>query len=592
LIIADINLPDGTAFALLEGNLERQSWPVLVMTSYGDEEMAVKAIKSGALDYIVKSTDTFRNIEHVVKRNLRDWNIFQKSRENERKFRVLFETMAQGVVYQNIHGKVISANPASEKIIGLTLEQMKNTSSFDPQWKTIHEDGSIFSGETHPAVVALHTGLPVKDTIMGILHPQKNEYTWILINAIPQFKENEVKPYQVFTTFTDITELKLAENELKKAKEKAEESDRLKSVFLANMSHEIRTPMNGILGFADLLKMPQLSEESQKKYIEAIEISGKRMLDIINDLIDISRIEAGQVEARKEKTDILVLLEEILMFFSPESENKGINLKLNVSLPSDEFFVETDKTKLAQIVINLIKNALKFTKSGGYIELGCYLKNVSHLYFYVKDSGVGIKKELQDKVFERFRQGENSREYEGVGLGLAISKAYVQLLGGEIGIDSKEGKGSLFFFTIPFNSHFAPSDLSADKSPDTFGVLPCISVLIAEDDEISYVLLRESLKLKNINTYRARNGQEAVEMIRNQSDINLVLMDIKMPVMGGIEATKLIKEIKPRTPVIVQSAYANQSEIQQTYQAGCDDYMTKPININVLFNKIFTYCRY
>ena len=311
--------------------------------------MAVKAIKSGALDYIVKSPEVFKNIEHVVKRNLRDWNNFQKSRENERKFRVLFETMAQGVVYQNKQGEIISANPAAEKILGFTMEQMKNTTSWDSKWKAIHEDGSVFSGEMHPAVVALQTGLPVRDTIMGIFNPQKNEYTWLLINAIPQFKGDEAKPYQVFTTFTDITLLKLYEDELKKAKEKAEESDRLKSVFLANMSHEIRTPMNGILGFADLLKIPQLSEESQKKYIDAIELSGKRMLDIINDLIDISKIEAGQVEARKERTEIHALLDELILFFTPESEIRGIDLRLNVQLPSDEFFIETDKTKLAQI---------------------------------------------------------------------------------------------------------------------------------------------------------------------------------------------------------------------------------------------------
>jgi CheY-like chemotaxis protein len=214
------------------------------------------------------------------------------------------------------------------------------------------------------------------------------------------------------------------------------------------------------------------------------------------------------------------------------------------------------------------------------------------MYFYVKDSGIGINKELQDKIFDRFRQGENSKEIEGVGLGLAISKSYIEMLGGKIGVDSKPGKGSVFYFTLPFASHISQAEPAKEDSADMAGIMPCITVLIAEDDEISYVLLRESLRLKNIVTYRAKNGQEAVDMIKNQSDISLVLMDIKMPVMGGIEATRLIKEIRPKTPVIIQSAYASQSEIQQTYLAGCDDYMTKPVNINALFNKIYSYCRY
>jgi CheY-like chemotaxis protein/two-component sensor histidine kinase len=338
--------------------------------------------------------------------------------------------------------------------------------------------------------------------------------------------------------------------------------------------------------------LPQLSEESQKKYIDAIELSGKRMLDIINDLIDISRIDAGQVEARKEKTDIRGLLNELILFFTLESETRGIELRLNVELPTYDFIIETDKTKLAQVITNLVKNALKFTGKGGYIEVGCNLNDLCHLYFYVRDSGSGIRKELHDKIFERFRQGENPGEMDGVGLGLAISKAYVELLGGKIGIESKEGKGSLFFFTLPFNSRVNEEPVSKEESAVLPGTMPSFKVLIAEDDEISYVLLREALKLKNIHTCRAKNGQEAVDLIKEQPDINLVLMDIKMPVMGGIEATRLIKEISPDTPVIVQSAYANQSEIQQTYLAGCDDYLTKPINLNILFSKIYTHCKF
>ena len=455
IVIADINLPDGTAFSILNGNIEKQPWPVIVMTSYGDEEMAVKAIKSGALDYIVKSPETFRNIDHVVRRNLREWKNIQKSLENEKKFRMLFEKMAQGVIYQDVNGKIIAANSAAEKITGYTLEQMQESSFFDSPWVSINNDGSITQGETHPALVALRFGSPVSDKVMGIFHLQTDKFVWLLVSAVPQFRGNDPEPYEVFTTLTDITDLKLTELKLKEAKARAEESDRLKSVFLANMSHEIRTPMNGILGFADLLREPEISTEEQKMYIEVINSSGKRMLDIINDLIDISRIEAGQIEIKKENVNILSLLGELLEFFTPEAEEKGIRIENNLQLPSEGFYIETDRTKVAQVITNLIKNALKFTVKSGTIELGCRVQDNYNLYFFVKDSGEGIRKELQDKIFERFRQGDKANEHEGVGLGLAISKAYVEMLGGRIGLESEPGKGSVFFFTLPYTGQIS-----------------------------------------------------------------------------------------------------------------------------------------
>lgn len=588
LVIADMNLPDGTAFDLLKGKVESQPWPVVVMTSFGDEETAVKAIKSGAMDYIVKSTEAFRNIEHVITRNLREWRNIQKRRESEKKFQMLFETMAQGVIYYNVQMEVIAANSAAEKVFGLSLEQMQNKPFFGPGVRIVYEDGSILTENEHPALLSLNSGLVVKDTVLGINHPQNHDVKWLLVNAIPQFKENEKKPFQVFLTFTDITELKRTELELKKAKEKAEESDRLKSVFVANISHEIRTPMNGILGFAELLKLPEITKDSMEEYLEVIEASGKRMLNIINDLIDISRIEAGQIEIRKENTNIQELLTQMMLLFKTESDKKGIALKLNIQLPYKEYRVETDETRLSQIITNLLKNALKFTKNG-YIELGCKINDFDYLHFYVKDTGSGIRKELQDKIFERFRQGDFADQYEGVGLGLAISKAYVELLGGRIWIDSQPGKGSVFYFEIPI-ANKKPAKTLMKGQENIVKSIPCLSILVAEDDEISFLFLKEALKRVGVVVYRAKNGSEAVNMIKNQSNINMVIMDIKMPVMTGIEATRHIKEISPGTPVIIQSAYANQKEIQNSFEAGCDDYITKPIDLKTLLNKISLYC--
>ena len=252
-----------------------------------------------------------------------------------------------------------------------------------------------------------------------------------------------------------ITVLQNKEVELRNAKEKAEESDRLKSAFLANMSHEIRTPMNGILGFADLLKKPDLSGENQRKYISIIEKSGKRMLNIINDIVDISKIEAGLMEFNMKETNVNEQIEYTYTFFKPESEAKGIKLSLKNSLPAAEATIKTDREKLYAILTNLVKNAIKYTKEGA-IEFGYNLKKdkeAAELEFYVKDTGIGIMKDRQDAVFERFIQADiyDKMAHQGGGLGLAITKSYVEMLGGKIWIESEEGKGSTFYFTLPYS---------------------------------------------------------------------------------------------------------------------------------------------
>ncbi|HLN54766.1 MAG TPA: response regulator [Bacteroidales bacterium] len=587
LVIADINLPDGSSLSILRGDIESQPWPVLIMTSFGDEEIAVKAIKSGALDYIVKSPEAFNNIRHVVKRNLREWRNIQKSRESERKFRILFETMDQGVIYLDSTGHITAANSAAEKITGYALEEMQDMPFFNPgPWLNIDPDGSFVRCETHPAAIAMRSGTAVRERVMGIQNPKTDRFVWMLVSAIPQFRKGGSEPYQVFTTFTDISQLKEVENELIKARKKAEESDRLKSVFMANMSHEIRTPMNGILGFAELLKTPELSGESQKMYIEAITMSGKRMLDIINDLIDISRIEAGQTDLRKENTDMPVLIRELILFFRPEADKKGIYLRSQNELQDESSLIVTDKTKVAQVITNLIKNALKFTPRDGLVEVGCRLHDDHNLLVYVKDTGMGVRKELQGKIFERFRQGDGADVQEGVGLGLAISKAYVDMLGGRIGLDSEPGKGSIFYFTLPLTPGTESKAARAPEQRTETETVEGQCILVAEDDDLSYTLLKEALSRSNIVTCRAKTGKEAVELVKNKDNISLVLMDIRLPELNGMDATREIKKIKPEIAVIAQSAYISQSDIKSALDSGCDDYITKPIDIRLLLNKI------
>jgi signal transduction histidine kinase len=249
----------------------------------------------------------------------------------------------------------------------------------------------------------------------------------------------------------DITQRKKMVEDLVAAKEKAEEHDRLKSAFLANMSHEIRTPMNGILGFAEILKEPGLTGGEQKEFIEIIENSGKRMLDTLNDLIDISQIETGQVKTYITETNLNGQLSDIFNFFKPQAEIKGLQLTLKDMLPVSPAVIKTDRAKLDSILANLVKNAIKFTDKGA-IELGCRQKG-SFLEFYVRDTGIGVPPGRHEAIFNRFEQAqpEHKNAYQGAGLGLAISKSYVEMLGGEIRLESEEGHGSTFFFTLPFN---------------------------------------------------------------------------------------------------------------------------------------------
>jgi signal transduction histidine kinase len=375
------------------------------------------------------------------------------------------------------------------------------------------------------------------------------------------------------------------------AKEKAEESDRLKSAFLANMSHEIRTPMNGILGFADLLKQPGLTGERQQNYIQIIKKSGLRMLNIINDIIDISKIESGLVKADIIETNINQQIEYIYTFFKPEALEKGLKLSAISSLPSDQVNIRTDREKLYAILTNLVKNALKHTHQGT-VEFGYKLKAVNNnpqLEFFVKDTGIGVPKGRQEAIFKRFVQADitDKMAYQGAGLGLSISKAYVEMLGGRIWVDSEEGKGATFYFTLPYNIITAPvTDIESDETP----IMPFsksehvrkLTILIAEDDIVSQMLLDNILKLFAKTILIAVNGIDAVNICRNIPDIDLVLMDIQMPLMNGYDATRKIRDFNKDVIIIAQTAYGLAGDRTKSIEAGCNDYISKPIDAKEL----------
>ena len=427
------------------------------------------------------------------------------------------------------------------------------------------------------------------------LRNASGDYRWIEDLGVPNYKSDGEFIGYLGHCF-DITEQKSLEYELMKAKNKAEESDRLKSAFLANMSHEIRTPMNGILGFAGLLKEPMLSGEEQLEYIDIIEQSGNRMLNIINDIVSISKVESGQMEVSIKETNINEQIEYIYTFFRPEAEKNGIKLYVKNSLPSKKTIIKSDREKIYAILTNLVKNALKFTHTG-IIKFGFSPKTKgesSELEFYVKDTGIGINPEHQKFIFERFRQIDDSlkRNYEGAGLGLAISKAYVELLGGKIWVESKQGIGSTFYFTIPYNRESQSDDNTPNiKSADSAKYhvdpeVPRFKILIVEDDETNLKLITATVKTFCNKILKAKTGIEAVEACHNNPDIDLILMDVKMPEMDGYEATRLIRQFNNEVIIIAQTAFALTGDREKALAAGCNDYISKPYGKSLLMSLI------
>ena len=480
------------------------------------------------------------------------------------------------VLITDAHGTIEYVNPMFTELTGYSIEEAKGRnprilqsgltpkSVYDELWKTFLS-GRIWRGEWQ--------------------NKKKNgELFWesVVISAI-------LNGEGVITNFVavkeDITERKKMLEELIVAKEKAEESDRLKSAFLANISHEIRTPMNGILGFSELLKEPHLSGEEMSEFIELIQKSGHRMLNLINDLIDISCIDAEETKVEIREIPLNDLMRDIHTFFKPDARSKELRLTFTTGLSDNESLIKTDSGKLTRVLTNLINNALKFTMKGG-VDFG-YSRKENTLEFYVIDSGIGIPVEMQDKVFDRFHQVDNSltRGYEGAGLGLSISKALIKILGGTIHVESIDGAGTTFSFTIPYNPTQLPT---ADYPLPTAGYpLPASHcILIVDDDSMSTLLLQKNLKGEKIAILYAENGWEAVELVRHHPEINLVLMDIKMPVMNGFEATRLIKQQRPELPVIAQSAFTSKEERQKARDAGCDNFITKPINKTELLEMV------
>lgn len=489
---------------------------------------------------------------------------------------LLLNEIQDFVTATDLEGNIIYVNKAVENNLGRSKEQMLGNSV-----KSFGED--VSRGASQMEIIEKTIQLGQYRTEVVNYTPDGGELYLDCRSKI--VKNSDGEPISMIGISTDISERKRFEKQLIAAKEKAEESDRLKTAFLANMSHEIRTPMNGVMGFASLLKDPALAPEDRREYVEVIEKSGTRLLNIINDLINISKIEAGQMELSIAKVNINHQMRDLYEFFRRETAEKGLKLLVSQTLTDREAFVETDGEKLFAIMSNLIKNAVKFTEEGE-VQFGYYSRE-HKIEFFVKDTGIGIVEDRLDAIFDRFVQADLSlaKPYEGAGLGLAISKAYVEMLGGEIHAESTVGKGSKFTFVLPLETaqSVVAKDIHTKVDKEILEKLKTKTVLIVEDDYIATSYLTKLFDGVCADAIFAKDGYEAVDAAKSNPDVDLVLMDVKIPGIDGYEAARRIREIAPDAIIIAQTAYALQNDRDKAFEAGCDDYIAKPFKREELF---------
>jgi len=495
--------------------------------------------------------------------------------ENEQRYRDLADLLPQSIFETDKFGNLVYANKSWYKDFGYTNEDLKQGLNLietinSNNSKKLFETNKIENSE-YIAIRKDKTKFPATVYADNIIKDGKN------IGRIGIIIDSTLRHKYIET--------------LKNETQRAISSDKHKSYFLANMSHEIRTPMNSIIGFANLLSLPEIPDGQKIKFIQYIQSGGQILLNLIDDIIDVAKIEAGEIKIKQGTCDPDKIFDELHNIFEGFMAGMGKeNIRLITHKPDEKILFKTDTLRVRQILTNLISNAIKFTESGSVtIEYNLIANRV--IRFTVSDTGYGLTNDELKIIFERFKRTKNSenRNISGTGLGLSISKNLVELLGGQMWVSSEPGIGTKFWFELPFirvtenNDHNASSKTSTKNDPfhwydRTF--------LIAEDDDASYSLLKEILHKTGARLVRAINGKEVVEAVKFSENIDLILMDIQMPFQNGFESTRQIKEFRPDLPVIAQTAHAMEGDKEKSILAGCDDYIAKPIQPDKLLLKI------
>lgn len=576
LILCDYNLPNYTGLEALNYLKEKNPLiPFIFVTGAMNEETAADAIKAGAWDYVVK--DRLFRLPLAVRSVLKlkeEKRIAALAEEKVNRLLTAIEQTSVQIVVTDKNSKIEYVNKRFTEVTGYTAEEAigKKISFLSAGMDSLENNRKA------------HDSLLKGNIFRGEVQTKKKDGTsyWELVSITPiKNSENEITNFVAVKE--DITLRKKMEHELIEARNKAERSDKLKDAFLQNLSHEIRTPLNAIVGFSGLLEETEnLSNEKLNYYTSIINNSSKQLLSVVSDVLTISSIQTGQITIHSDVVDINNLFDELYDTYYPMVEEKNIYFKCSKQMETDRINIRTDESKLTEILNNLLSNAIKFTNKGS-IELGYRIVS-NNIEFYVKDTGIGISKDDQISIFERFRQAEESihTNYGGTGLGLSISKSFAEMLNGTISVDSEPNIGSTFCLSIPYDS----IEEEKIKQKPLIGLPPSLKILIAEDEIYNYLLL-ETILTRNGNTlYHASNGKEAVEIFRENLTIDVILMDIKMPIMDGITAFKEIRKVNTKVPVIAQTAYALDNDRTRLLELGFFDYIVKPVKADELIEKI------
>ena len=577
-IFQNVSMLSEMIFFMVKKNIEYR----LYVRKQADSDIVLSALsgKISEQEKIIKSLLSNINAHQIeVRENTISKSAFQmqqkrlveRIKHSEALLNSLLTSMPLGIGF--VRGNVFT----------FTNDQMFRITGYTPKELIGRDPEMLFA--SHDDFMEIMKGSPE-----SFLFKDKNSYEIPILTKGDELRDaivfvSQIDPEDtdlgIAFSILDISDIKKVQRELIQEKERAVESDRLKSAFLDNMSHEFRTPMNAIIGFTELLVSPYFPEKQRNEYYKIVQNNGRKLLRLIDDIIDISKLSSNQLELHHKNFSLHQIMIDLYDTFSEYvSKKHGDEVELKLSEPDDKNFdlIFNDDFRIKQVLSNLLSNSLKYT-SKGFIEYG-YSINNEEINFFVKDTGLGIKKNHAKYVFDRFRQSDDSftREHGGAGLGLSLAKGIVELMGGQIVLESKWQKGTTIHFSIPIVNPADKVDSEMQFNARKYNDWSNKTILIAEDEELNYRYLQTLLSPTNAIVKWVDNGQKAIDYVNKYPDVNLILMDIRMPIVNGLEATKIIKSTNHGIPIIAQTAFAQSNEKDHYINGGCDDFIPKPIN--------------